>query len=197
MARRCRSEVKSCKVSLLGSKTERNAAYPSLHSKNPHLPRRAFSCMHRENPRLLSIARAFPNALLVPSAKRAVASRGKICATLTPVLSAVKELLVHLDLDWGLLAAWAGKRYRRCKTIRPTETVLRGGEAARSCVGLIVNVYLALCPNDDALSTEILPELCKLTRPGYAHFWDVWTRSRCAAEDTSRTLMSSHVIYRQ
>ncbi len=65
--------------------------------------------MHRENPRLLSIARAFPNALLVPSAKRAVASRGKICATLTPVLSAVKELLVHLDLDWGLLAAWAGK----------------------------------------------------------------------------------------
>ena len=133
MARRCRSEVQNCKVGSLSSKRERNAAYPSLHSENPHFPRRALP------PSLPGLGKTLDYCLwlapsqiclLVPSVKRAVASRGKICATFTPVLSAVKEPPVRLDLDWGLLGARAGKRYRRCKTIRSAETVLRGW---RSC----------------------------------------------------------------
>ena len=176
MARRCRSEVQNCKVSSLSSKSskrERNAAYPSLHSENPHLPRRALP------PSLAGLGKTLDYCpwlapsqirLLVPSVKRAVASRGKICATLTPVLSAVKEPPVRLDLDWGLLRARAGKRYRGCKTIRSAETVLRGWRSCTLMRPLKVNLYPALCPNDDALSTEILPELWKLTRPDYARF---------------------------
>ena len=45
----------------------------------------------------------------------------------------------------------------------------------------MVDLYLALYPNEGAPSTEILLGLCKLTQHDHARFWEVLTRFCCAA----------------
>jgi len=96
-----------------------------------------------------------------------VASARHICAALTPVLSGVKKLHLYLggarwqperegDID---AATWHG-------LLRPFCQV----EKLQIDPCLIWDLTLALGSNDVARSREILPELCKLTRPDYARF---------------------------
>jgi hypothetical protein len=96
-----------------------------------------------------------------------VASARQICASLTPVLSAVKKLHLYLkgarwqpgqegDIE---AATWHG-------LLRPFCTV----EKLQIDPCPIWDLTVALGSNDVARSREILPELCKLTRPDYARF---------------------------
>ena len=96
-----------------------------------------------------------------------VASARQICAALTPVLSAVKKLHLYLggahwqpDREGDIEpAAWRGLLRPFCKV-----------EKLHIDPCLIWDLTLALGSNDVARSKEILPELCKLTRPDYARF---------------------------
>jgi hypothetical protein len=115
-----------------------------------------------------------------------VASTGQICAALTPMLSTVKTL--HLDLvggrwqfgpDGGIEAA------RWHDLLRPFCNV----EKLQVDAGLMKDLSVALCANDNGRSREILPKLWKITRPDYTRFRDVFDGFIAAREDTGQRIV--------
>ena len=102
-----------------------------------------------------------------------VASAERICSALTPMLSVVEKL--HLDLDggrWQLGDEGDIEDATWLNLLRPFREV----EKLQVDVGLIDDLSLALCSNDNGPTTDILPELCKLTRPDYARFGDAFDK---------------------
>ena len=100
-----------------------------------------------------------------------VVSVEQICSALTPMLSAVEKL--HLDLDGGRWqfgdegdiedATWLNL----LRSFHKVEKLQVDG-------GLINDLSLALSSNENGPTTDILPELCKLTRPDYTRFGEAF-----------------------
>jgi len=112
-----------------------------------------------------------------------VASTERLCTALTSVLSAVEKL--HLDLDGGRWhfededdiedATWLN-------LLRPFRKV----EKLQVDGGLIDDLSFALCSNDNGPTTDILPELCKLTRPDYTRFGEAFDKFIATRREAGR-----------
>jgi hypothetical protein len=115
-----------------------------------------------------------------------VACTGQLCSALTPMLSAVERL--HLDLDgggWGWGTEDDVERARWHVLLRPFRNV----EKLQIDLGLMTDLSLALCPDDDGPSMEeMLPELRKLTRPDYTRFQDVFDGFIAARRDAGQQI---------
>jgi len=102
-----------------------------------------------------------------------VASAERLCSALTPMLSTVEKL--HLDLDWN---SWhledddGIEDVMWLNLLRPFREV----EKLQVDGGLMDDLSLALCSNDNGATTDILPKLRKLTRPDYTCFGEAFDK---------------------
>ncbi|KAI9508966.1 hypothetical protein F5148DRAFT_1283443 [Russula earlei] len=119
-----------------------------------------------------------------------VASTVQICAALTPMFSAVERL--HLDFEGGRWLFDSEVDIERSQwhdLLRPFRNVVK----LQVDTGLMEDLSLALCPDDDGPSgEEILPELCKLVRPGYGCFRDAFDEFIVARREAGQ-----HIIKRR
>ena len=97
-----------------------------------------------------------------------VASAGQICAALTSMFSEVKKL--HLYLEGARWQPAQGGDIVEDATWHGLLGPFRKVEKLQIDPCLVWDLTLALGSNDVPRSREILPELCKLTRPDYARF---------------------------
>lgn len=112
-----------------------------------------------------------------------VASAERICSALTPMLSVVEKL--HLDLDggrWQLGDEGDIEDATWLNLLRPFRKV----EKLQVDVGLIDDLSLALCSNDNGPTTFIVPELRKLTRPDYACFGEAFDKFIATRREAGR-----------
>jgi len=112
-----------------------------------------------------------------------VASAVQICTAFTPMLSTVGRL--RLDLDggrWQLGQDGDIEDAMWHDLLRPFCNV----EKLQVDAGLMGDLSRALCPDDDGQFMEILPELCKLVRPDYAHFGDAFDKFIAARRDAGQ-----------
>jgi hypothetical protein len=102
-----------------------------------------------------------------------VESAGRLCSTLTPILSAVEKL--HLDVDWN---SWHLEDDDDIEDVTWLNLLrpFRNVEKLQVDSGLIADLSLALCSNDNGPITDILPGLCKLTRPDYTYFREAFDK---------------------
>jgi len=99
-----------------------------------------------------------------------VASTGKICAALTPMLSAVERL--HLGFDG---TRWWFPHDRRIENARWHDLLRPFCQVEKLQVDATLwDLSLALSPNDNGPSSEILPQLRKILRSDDARFRDAF-----------------------
>ena len=99
-----------------------------------------------------------------------VASTGKICATLTPMLSAVERL--HLGFDG---TRWWFPHDRHIENARWHDLLRPFCKVEKLQVDAALwDLSLALSPNDNGPSMEILPQLRKILRSDGARFRDAF-----------------------
>ena len=116
-----------------------------------------------------------------------VAAAGQICTAFTPILSAVETLLLDLD-DGGRFQigtvsiedAWHDLLRPFCNV----ETLLVGAHLTR-------DMTRALWPDNSGQSMAILPQLCELARPDYAHFGDAFDQLIAARRDAGQHIIKS------
>ena len=100
-----------------------------------------------------------------------VTSAGQICTALTPMLSAMEGLYHSLDGGhWNLGDEGDIEDATWRNLLRPHHKV----EKLQIDCDLMNNLSLALCLSDNGPTTEILLELCKLTRPDYTYLHNVF-----------------------
>jgi hypothetical protein len=99
-----------------------------------------------------------------------VTSTGQICASLSPMLSAVERL--HINLDEGPWQREEPFHYIEDDAWQDLFRPFSNVKKLQIDDGLIEDLAIALYANDNGSSMEILPELCKLVRPDYGRFMD-------------------------
>jgi len=117
-----------------------------------------------------------------------VASTGKICAALAPMLSAVGRL--HLAFD---VPRWWTPHDRHIENARWHDLLRPFCKVEKLQVDAnLWDLSHALSPNDDGPSMEILPELRKILRSGNARFRDAFDGFIAARRDAGQ-----HIVKRR
>jgi hypothetical protein len=115
-----------------------------------------------------------------------VASTAQICTAIAPVLSAVKKLHLCLDGDrWQFGQDGDIENATWHTLLKPFRAV----EKLQVDPGLMEDLSLALCPDDIAPPTHILPQLRKLTRPDYARFRDAFDGFIAVRQDAGQRIV--------
>jgi len=114
-----------------------------------------------------------------------VTSTGKICATLTPMLSAVERL--HLGFDG---TRWWFPHDRHIENARWHELLRPFCKVEKLQVDAALwDLSLALSPNDNGPSMEILPQLRKILRLDDARFRDAFDVFIAAWQDAGQRIV--------
>jgi len=117
-----------------------------------------------------------------------VVSTGKICAALTPILSAVERL--HLGFDG---TRWWFPHERRIENARWHDLLRPFCQVEKLQVDATLwDLSLALSPNDNGPSSEILPQLRKILRSDDARFRDAFDGFIAARQDAGQ-----HIVKRR